>query len=422
MQVKIRSTVLSGLGLLLFAAFLVLASATVPAQIVQGAQPLVIVDCDFPGGNIVMDAIEEDTVSVHQDLRDTRGDWFYWYFRVRGAAGRTLTFQFTKGNVLGVRGPAVSTDRARTWKWLGNSAVTDTSFRYTFPRDAKEVRFCFTMPYLESNLWEFLNRYSGNPLLRTDVLCKTRKGQDVELLRLGRLDGDCQHRVLITCRHHACETMASYALEGIVEAVLAETDEARWFRENVEFLILPFMDKDGVEQGDQGKNRKPHDHNRDYADGSIYASVRALKQLIPKWSGGRLRVALDLHCPWIRGPHNEDIYFVGTPEPENWEQVKRLSETLETVRTGPLPFDSKNDLPFGKAWNTDIGPPRNSSRWASELPGIAAASSLEIPYANASGVAVTAETARAFGHDLALALHHFLSEIGQSREGPPVQP
>jgi hypothetical protein len=422
MQVRIRNSAPARLRLLVLAALLLLPPATVPAQFVRGTQPPLTLDCDFPGGNIVVDAIEEDTVSVHQDLRDTQGDWFYWYFRVRGAAARTLTFRFTKGNVLGVRGPAVSTDHARTWKWLGKSAVTGRSFRYTFPRDAKEVRFCFTMPYLESDLREFLSHHAGNPHLRTDVLCKTRKGRDVELLRLGRLDGDCQHRVLITCRHHACETMASYALEGIMEAILAETDEARWFRENVEFLILPFTDKDGVEEGDQGKNRKPHDHNRDYADGSVYPSVRALKQLVPKWSGGRLRVALDLHCPWIRGQHNEDIYFVGAPAPENWEQIKRLSEILEDVRIGPLPFDSKNDLPFGKAWNTDTGPLWTFSRWACELPGIAAAGGLELPYANASGIAVTAETARAFGHDLALALHRFLSEIGQSREGPPSHP
>ena len=84
----------------------------------------------------------------------------------------------------------------------------------------------------------------------------------------------------------------------------------------VEFFVVPFVDKDGVEDGDQGKNRRPHDHNRDYggrADGdhSIYASTRALRERIPAWSGGKLRVALDLHCPWIRGEHNEVIYFVG---------------------------------------------------------------------------------------------------------------
>ena len=42
------------------------------------------IDGDIPGGNIVVDAIDGDpAVLLHQDLRDTAGDWFYWHFRVR---------------------------------------------------------------------------------------------------------------------------------------------------------------------------------------------------------------------------------------------------------------------------------------------------------------------------------------------------
>ena len=110
------------------------------------------VDADFPGGNIVVDKIDGDNVHLHQDLRDTAGDWFYWYFRVRGAQGRTLTFHFTKGNPIGVRGPAVSTDGGKSWQWLGAQAVRGASFQYAFPADAADVRFCFAFPYLEHNL------------------------------------------------------------------------------------------------------------------------------------------------------------------------------------------------------------------------------------------------------------------------------
>ena len=53
------------------------------------------VTADFPGGNVVLERIDGDTVLVHQDLRDTTEWWFHWYFRVRGAASCTLTFQFT---------------------------------------------------------------------------------------------------------------------------------------------------------------------------------------------------------------------------------------------------------------------------------------------------------------------------------------
>lgn len=41
------------------------------------------VDCDYAGGNIIVDRLEGDHVYVHQDLRDMIGNWFYWNFRVK---------------------------------------------------------------------------------------------------------------------------------------------------------------------------------------------------------------------------------------------------------------------------------------------------------------------------------------------------
>lgn len=369
-----------------------------------------MVDCDFPGGNIIVDEIEGDTVKLHQDIRDTEGDWFYWYFRVRKAVGRTLNFEFTRGNVIGVRGPAVSTDEGWTWRWLGTTAVKEATFRYTFPNDTDEVRFCFAMPYLEGNLQTFISCYEDNPNLKVDVLCQTKKGRDVELLRLGRLDGKCSYRVLLTCRHHACEMMASYTLEGIMAAILADTEEGKWFRERVEFLVIPFVDKDGVEDGDQGKNRKPHDHNRDYQGESIYPSVRAIRERVPQWSGGRLKAALDLHCPHIRGTHNEVIYMVGNSSRSVWKRQRKFGKILEAVQTGPLVYCAEDDLPFGKGWNTrdNYASGKSFCRWASELESIQLVTAFEIPYANAGGCAVTAESARTFGYDLTRALRRFL--------------
>lgn len=381
-------------------------AAAEPETAVTGG---IAVDANFPGGNILFEKIEGSTVFVRQDLRDTAGPWFYWCFRVRGAAGQSLTFKFTDGNVIGVRGPAVSVDGGKSWSWLGAAAVRDASFSYTFPASAGEVRFCFAMPYLESDLRAFLQQHENHASLRVETLCRTGRGREVELLRVGRLDGAAGHRVLLTARHHACESMASYALEGLLSTVLSEEEDGSWLREHVEFLAVPFMDKDGVEDGDQGKNRKPHDHNRDYLQ-KIYPSVKALTERVPAWSEGRLRIALDLHCPWIRGPNNEVIYFVGGPDAENWQRVGELAKILEEVRRGPLAYRTADNLPFGKAWNKGMAEPNLKSfgLWAAELPRIAVATTIEIPYANASGAEVNAETARAFGRDLARAIRGYL--------------
>ncbi len=366
---------------------------------------------DFPGGNIVVDGIQGDTVKLHQDLRDTEGDWFYWYFAVEEAAGRTLDFEFTRGNVIGVRGPAISTDGGRIWNWLGMENVHGPAFRYSFPRNREEVRFCVAMPYVEANLLRFLKHFVNHPKLKIETLCHSQKGRKVELLRLGRLDGKVDHRVLLTARHHACETMANYSLEGILEAILANDEAGKWLQKHVEILVVPFMDKDGVEDGDQGKNRRPHDHNRDYSEG-IYPSVRALRQLVPRWAEGRLRIALDMHCPGLRGFDHESILFVGGPNQDIWSHVLRFCQILESVQTGPLVYKSSSNLPFGKSWNKGPEGPnlKSFSGWASELPGIVIAATLEIPYANADGTEVTAQSAKALGEDIARALYGFLQE------------
>ena len=370
-----------------------------------------VIDDQFPGGNIMVERIEGDQVDLRPDLRDTQGWWFYWNFRVRGAQGRTLTFRFADRSPIGVRGPAVSTDRGRTWAWMGADCVKNASFQYSFTADDDEVRFCFAMPYQEEDLQRFLTHYQDNRYLSVQQLCVSRGGRSVERLHVGDPEREPKHRIFIAARHHACESMASYALEGFIAAALADTDDGRWFRENVHLLAVPFVDKDGVEQGDQGKNRKPHDHNRDYRGESIYPSVAAIREFVPAWSRGRLDAAFDLHCPWIRGPHNEVIYMVGNADPVMWQRQVKFGTILEQVQEGPLKYRAADNLPYGQAWNTDANYSQGMScgRWTSQLDGIGLATTFEIPYANAAGGVVDADSARAFGRDLLRAVREFLS-------------
>lgn len=371
-----------------------------------------VVTADFPGGNIIVLEQGEDTIKLQPDLSETEGEWFYWYYKIRNISDRTLTFKFMMNNQFTAAGPSCSLNNNREWNWLGGDKVNDNAFTYTFAKDDTVAYFSMAIPYTQANYDEFLEQLGDHPFLRKDTLALSHEGRAIERLWLLPESGEPESRILLTVRHHACEMMASYVLEGLIESVVNEPS-LESLRSDVEFMIIPFVDKDGVENGEQGKNRLPRDHNRDYDGKSIYASTAALRDKVPFWADGKLRIALDLHCPWIKGENNEWIYLVGKSDPEIEEQQKYFSSILEKNTTGVLKFKSENFLPFGVAWNTDNNNTKGMSfsHWAADLEGIRLSTTLEFPYGMILGEEVSPEKAREFGHALALSIRDYLEEI-----------
>lgn len=387
----------------------------------SAAEPEFQLDANYPGGNVQLVSQEGDIFTVAPDLRDIKKGqwWFYYNFRLRGPEEKTATIRFVDKSPVGVRGPAISTDGGRTWKWMGAEAMTNStvgkssawSFQAAVPKGAAEARFAFAPTYLESNLRDWLAAQGSNPALKISELCRSRKGRGVELIRAGCLD-DAKERgiVLLTARHHACESMASYALEGLLAEVLSGDEAGQW-RERWQVIALPFADKDGVEDGDQGKNRAPHDHNRDYNEVPIYPEIAAWMKLGESLQS-RVVFSLDMHCPSIRGVWNDRAYFVGAADPAMAEKERAFVQVLEAVRRGSIPFLAADCyLPFGKAWNqaSNYADGRSSAGWARKtFPEARFAGTIEVAYADALGVEVNADSARALGRDLARAIWRHL--------------
>jgi acetyl esterase/lipase len=374
-----------------------------------------VISSDFAGGNIIVVKTTADTIWLKPDLSETEGDWFYWYFKVTNTSGKQLFFQFTMDNQFTAFGPAYSINNDNTWKWYGENRVHNNGFSYSFSQKDTVVWFCTAFPYTGKNLDSFFSRLKNSDRLVRDTLCISVENRVIEKLSLKPPGAQPETRVLITARHHACEMMANYVLEGIIESILNEV-ELQYLREKVEFLIVPFIDKDGVENGEQGKNRMPRDHNRDYARESIYPSTASLRQEIPAWSDGKLSMALDLHCPWIKGEYHEWIYLVGNKDPIMEAAQIRFSGLLENHSVGELKFRSGDFLPFGTAWNVQQSFTKGLgfSKWAAGLDDIGLATTIEFPYANILGVQVTKDNARAFGKAISFALMDYLKGLANS--------
>lgn len=391
---------------------------------VCGAAPVphFAVRTDFPGGNARVLAREGNVFTLAPDLRDTQAGswWFYWNVKVSGPAGGKATLAFPGRDPIGTRGPAITRDGGRSWSWMGIDAVrtikrgaeSARAIDVVLPGSgpgAAEVQVAFCIPYVGANLAAFTAAHGNSAVFKQESLTRSRKGRDVPLLRLGRLEQP-ERIVLVTARHHACEAMASYVLEGFMTEVIARASTAEknlWHR--WQLVVSPFMDRDGVEDGDQGKLRNPHDHNRDYSDRPIYPEVAALQALAPRLAAP-VFAALDMHCPYVRGGWHEKIHLVGAPDPELAAAQTKFLTLFESRSPADLPFVPADMLAFGVSWNNARVP--NFAGWAARVfPKARLVSTLEFPYANVRDREVSAEDARAFGRRVAHAFERF------SREG-----
>jgi hypothetical protein len=155
-----------------------------------------------------------------------------------------------------------------------------------------------------------------------------------------------------------------------------------------------------VENGDQGKNRRPHDHARDYGDNPAYPEVKAIMELAAR---EQPEVIMDVHCPWLRGGDtNETIYIVGVEPHDAQKRIDRFSAILEPESRSGISYYQSDNVPFGSLWNTrdNYTQGKTLAKWACELPWKPLSASMEIPYANAGELTLTPELWREFGKSL----------------------
>ena len=293
---------------------------------------------NFVGGNIRIIKTDGDTVFLDNELRDTTEDWFYFAFCVEGAAGKTVTFRLPPIR-LGYYGPAVSHD-LRNWHWLGGCTADNAdSFTYTFGEDENKVYFAHDILYHPDRFEDFCRAKN----LEIKELCKSRKGRSVPYVTIG----DGENIILLTARHHACESTGSYVLEGVLDGIMSGE-----YIENTKVVCVPFVDYDGVVDGDQGKRRAPFDHNRDYEAGvpALYPETRAIREIADKG----ILYGFDFHSPWHFGSENDKAFIV-IKRPSKLEKYNRFGKILENITASnekSFGYKAENNYPCDVGWNS----------------------------------------------------------------------
>ncbi len=293
----------------------------------------------FPGGNASVISQNDHEVVFDFDEREGDGKWFYWAFCVTGVAGRTLRFRIPRQYRVGRFGAAVS-DNLTDWRWSGSRDTypDGEGFTYTFAPGEDRVYFAHNFIYSDAMLRDFAAKHG----LKIETLCMSRKGRDVPCFSIGNGDDV----ILFTSRHHSCESSGTYVMQGVAEACLKAPTPG------IRCVFVPFVDYDGVMDGDQGKERPPYDHNRDYAEDAkaIYPEVAELRKLA---DSGRVLTNVDLHSPWHEGKEHDHTYFLRGPDDAEGRMqrfYKRLAELTAADRDS-FRYTGDWDFPYGVEWN-----------------------------------------------------------------------
>ena len=351
---------------------------------------------DFSGGNVLIDRKKQDVVFFRPDLSDSSADWFYWNFKATSDIDRTVTFVNNNTHAFAFSGVAYSYD-GENWQYLTETAQ---KHKFTFDFKAGEtVQFSCTIPYVYSDLTEFIETCETEYADKVDVsvLCKSEAGRDVPLLTIGNTQSD--KNIVFTSRHHSCEATASFLLEGLIEYLATEVSED--ILDEYCFYIVPMMDVDGVENGDQGKARIPHDHNRDYDD-KMYRSVKGLTDFV---ANKNIVAFMDFHCPGLDAP-NPYFYYSAADDESALGVLKEkfLSVIAQDTDADKIVYTGKDDYDGSYTSATARGYFRLKK-------GAPLSTTLELPYSGKVGDEYTPERIANFGKNFGKAFELYLETL-----------
>ncbi|HPE95241.1 MAG TPA: hypothetical protein PLT66_04150 [Bacillota bacterium] len=359
---------------------------------------------DFEYSNAVLLNSSGNSFYIRNELRGTGEDWFYWMFAVEGEPGEECFFDMGCERRIGYWGPAISFDK-ENWHWLGASSVVGTSdgyharaFRYRFPEGVKRVYFCHDLHYPV----ERFARFAREIKLCRRVLCTTEKGRECPYYVCGSVN----ETIFLLSRHHACESSGTYVLEGALSYL------AKHLTNRFSIVTVPFVDYDGVVDGDQGKARMPHDHYIDYTAG-IYSTVRAVKQLAKQH---KAILMIDFHSPWQCGGAHDKAVLCCQPcinvREEALRSFGRLFEEAALAEPGAFCYHTADDLYPGQGWvSPEPFVPEQTTGFFNQIsPGIKAVMLLETSYFGTKENIASIDGYLALGRALGKAIEGFLTQ------------
>ncbi|MGY0610677.1 MULTISPECIES: M14 family metallopeptidase [unclassified Luteimonas] len=235
-----------------------------------------------------------------------------WYgFRIHADAPRTLELRFAYAHGHRHRYvPKLSAD-GRAWREAGADEfrVDDEGVAHLrLQLEAGALHVSAQPPFLPADFEAWSADVAGRLGLEPRTFGTSVQGRALQAFEFGA-DGDAPV-LLVLGRQHPPENTGTQALTGFVEALAADTPDARAFRDRMRVLVVPLLNPDGVVEGHWRGNANGVDLNRDWGP-FAQPETRALRELLAARGigAGRVAFAIDFHST-VR-----DVFYTVAEDP-----------------------------------------------------------------------------------------------------------
>ena len=194
------------------------------------------------------------------------------------------------------------------------------SFSFELPYDNDEVYFCHSFPYTYRDCKDHLDSiWVDIRKIRKTELWKSLAENSLDLVIVTNFESSDQdiaqrEAVIITGRIHPGETNSSFIVEGILDFLVSEIEEAKQLRDKYVFKIIPILNPDGVVIGNYRCSLSGQDLNRQWigATSRVFPEIYYTKHMFRKTLDSRkVFLYIDIHGhsrkknAFIYGWHNK---------------------------------------------------------------------------------------------------------------------
>lgn len=257
---------------------------------------MISINAAFDSGNIEVTRCTGPSDIALTIRKDAHSDFFQWFhFRLSGAKGQPCTIRITGLEASAYPGgwpgynAAASHDR-QTWVRTPSS-YADGTLTIQFTPQHDHAWLAYFAPYTIEQHHALIARMSIKPGVTAHVLGHSLEGQPIDCLEVGQGPLHCW----LYARQHPGETMAEWWMEGALEYLTDDTNQAaRTLRQHATVHLIPNMNPDGTCRGHLRTNAAGVNLNREWANPTPERSPEVLAALTVMQATG-VDFAMDVH-------------------------------------------------------------------------------------------------------------------------------